>query len=134
NDVDLIDVHTTSVAKDSGTLGGTLTMGVVSESATTEGGTVGWTYTVADDATDHLAAGESATETFTVTVADGHGGTATQSVTITVHGSNEAPTIVGGSTDATGSVTEDTTTPDLTATGSIAFNDVDLIDVHTTSV
>ena len=63
NDVDLIDVHTTSVAADAGnTLGGTLTMGAVSESATTEPGTVGWTYTVADDATQYLAVGETATE------------------------------------------------------------------------
>src|SRR5437899_2764456 len=44
-----IYTHTTSVAADLGnTLGGTLTMGSVSESATTEPGTVGWTYSVAD--------------------------------------------------------------------------------------
>src|SRR5205814_177346 len=94
-----------------------------------------WTYTVSDDATDYLAEGQSATETFTVTVSDNHGGTATQSVTITVHGSNEAPTITAAGTDATGSVTEDTgvVLGNLTATGSIAFNDVDLIDTHTAS-
>src|SRR5207253_110924 len=113
-----------------------LTMGSVSELATTEAGTVGWTYTVADDATDYLAAGQSATETFTVTVSDTHGGSATQSVTITVHGSNEAPTITAAGTNATGSVTEDAdiTLGNLTATGTIAFNDVDLIDTHSTSV
>ena len=75
NDVDLIDLHSTSVTPDAGnTLGGTLTMGAVSESPTTEPGTVGWTYNVADDATDYLAAGQTASETFTVTIADGHGG------------------------------------------------------------
>ena len=114
------------------TLGGTLTMGAVSESATTEPGTVGWTYTVADDATDYLAEGQTATENFTVTIADGHGGTVDQTVTITVTGTNEAPTITAA--DATGSVTEDATTPDLSTTGTITFNDVDLIDTHTTSV
>ena len=93
NDVDLIDTHTTSVAKTSGTLGGTLTMGAVSESATTEPGTVGWTYTVADDATDYLAKGQTATESFTVTISDGQGGTVDQAITITVTGTNEAPTI-----------------------------------------
>src|SRR5207249_3615629 len=74
--------------------------------------------------------GQSATETFTVTFDDNNGDLATQSVTVTVHRSDETPTIVGGSTVATGSVTEDATTPDLTATGTIAFNDVDLIDTH----
>ena len=99
------------MATDRGTLGGTLTMGAVSESATTEPGTVGWTYTVADDATDYLAVGQTATEKFTVTISDGHGGTVDQAVTITVTGTNEAPTITAA--DATGSVTEDATTPDL---------------------
>src|SRR4029079_11359517 len=109
NDVDLIDVHTTSVvAAGSNTLGRTLTMGAVSESATTEPGTVGWTYTVADNATDYLAAGQTATESFTVTIDDGHGGTVDQVVTITVTGTNEAPTITAAGTTATGNVTEDT--------------------------
>ncbi len=94
NDVDLTDTHTTTVVADAGnTLGGTLVMGAVSESANTEPGTVGWTYTVADGATDYLAAGQTATEKFTVTVDDGHGGTVDQLVTITIHGTNEAPTI-----------------------------------------
>ena len=75
-------------------------MGAVSESATTEPGTVGWTYTVADDATDYLAEGQTATERFTVTISDGHGGTVDQAVTITVTGTNEAPTITAA--DATG--------------------------------
>ncbi|SFJ27898.1 VCBS repeat-containing protein, partial [Bradyrhizobium sp. Gha] len=135
NDVDLIDTHTASVTAASGnTLGGTLTLGAVSESATTSGGTVGWTYTVADNATDDLAAGQTATESFTVTIADGHGGTVDQIVTVTVTGTNEAPTIVAAATTATGAVTEDATTPDLSTTGTIAFNDVDLIDTHTASV
>jgi VCBS repeat-containing protein len=34
---------------------------------------VGWTYTVADDATDYLVDGETVTESFTVTIADAHG-------------------------------------------------------------
>src|SRR5438093_1073207 len=104
-DVALIDVHSTSVAADAGnTLGGTLTMGSVSESAPTEPGTVGWTYSVADDATDYLAACPSATHYRSVTIADGHGGTVDQLVTITIHGTNEAPTITAAATDATGSV------------------------------
>ena len=57
------------------TLGGTLTAGV-SDTATGAGdGTVTWTYAVANAATQYLAVGQTATETFTVTIDDGHGGT-----------------------------------------------------------
>jgi VCBS repeat-containing protein len=72
-------------------LGGTLTLGAVSESASTEPGTVGWTYTVANSATQYLAAGQTATESFTVTIDDGHGGTVDQIVTVTITGTNDAP-------------------------------------------
>src|SRR5437868_6575453 len=81
-----------------------------------------------------MAVGETATEKFTVTISDGHGGTVEQLVTITVTGTNEAPTITAATTDATGAVTEDATTPNLTTTGTIAFNDVDLIDAPSPGV
>src|SRR5258705_456145 len=74
-------------------------MGAVSESAGATAGTVGWTYTVADHATDYLAAGQTATEKFTVTIDDGHCGKVTQVVTITVTGTNDAPDIHVGSAD-----------------------------------
>ena len=134
NDVDLTDEHTTSVVADLGnTLGGTLTMGTVSESATTEGGTVGWTYNVGNAATQYLANGQTATESFTVTISDGNGGSAQQVVSVTVNGVNDDVTIVADTTAAEGAVTEDgpLTVGKLTDIGSIAFNDVDLTDVHT---
>src|SRR6185503_10652750 len=138
NDVDLIDVHSTTVVAAAGnTLGGTLTMGAVSESASTAAGTAGWTYSVADSATQYLAAGETTTETFTVTIADGQGGHVDQTVTVTITGANDGPTIVAAATDTTGAVTEDLAvngSGNLTATGTITFNDVDLIDVHSTTV
>ena len=84
-------MHTTSVvAAGTNTLGGTLVMGAVSESATTEPGTVGWTYTVANAAVQYLANSETATESFTVTIDDGQGGTVDQLVTVTVTGTNDA--------------------------------------------
>ncbi|MES3003128.1 MAG: VCBS domain-containing protein, partial [Pseudomonadota bacterium] len=112
NDVDLIDIHTTSVVKASGTLGGALVMGAVAESATTEAGTVGWTYTVANSAVQQLGKGATATETFTVTVNDGKGGTVSQLVTATVTGTNDAPVVDlnggGAGNDATATATEQT--------------------------
>lgn len=135
NDVDLTDVHTASVVKASGSLSGVLTLGsVTGESATNETGSLGWTYAVANSATQYLATGETATETFTVTVNDGQSGTITQTVTATVTGTNDGPTIVAGATDAAGAVTEDAATPTLSDTGYVGFSDIDLIDVHTASV
>ncbi|HET9716230.1 MAG TPA: VCBS domain-containing protein [Pseudolabrys sp.] len=135
NDVDLIDVHSKSVTPDEGnTLGGTLTLGAVSEDAATEPGTVGWTYEVTNSATQYLAAGETVQEKFTVTIDDGHGGSVDQVVTVTITGTNDEPTVTVASTDALGAVSEDDNTPTLSDAGTIAFNDVDLIDVHSASV
>src|SRR5258707_4441460 len=91
---------------------------------------VSWDCRFAVSATDYLAVGQTATEKFTVTVSDGHGGTASQLVTITINGTNEAPTI---SAHTDGAVTEDATTPNLSTTGTITFADVDKIDTHSVS-
>src|SRR5439155_1379417 len=75
--------------------------------------------------------------TYTVQVADTHGGTTSQNVVVTVTGTNDQPTIVAGSTTATGAFGEASNTTGSTAsdsaTGSIAFADVDLSDAHTVS-
>src|SRR5205085_2250593 len=73
-----------------------------------------WTYTLDNANHQNLAAGERHDETFTVTVKDDKGATATQDVTVTVTGTNDAPVIT--SQLQTGSVKEDTT---LTATGQV---------------
>src|SRR5437867_1482340 len=51
-----------------------------------------------------LQAGQTLTQLYDVTVDDGHGGTASQTVTITITGTNDAPTIT--SVTQAGSVTE----------------------------
>ena len=94
NDVDLKDIHTAIVKSSTDThgLGGTLTLSV-DESATTESGTVSWSYQVDNTAVQKLALNEVATETFTVTVSDGKGGFIDKDVTISVTGTNDAPVI-----------------------------------------
>ncbi len=48
----------------------------------------------AGPALQYLAVGETATDTFTYTVSDGHGGTDTATVSVTVDGRNDAPSAV----------------------------------------
>ena len=130
DDLDLGDVHSASVAADPGnTLGGILTA-VVSDAASGAGdGTVTWTYSVANGAAQSLAAEQTATEQFTVTIADGHGGSISQVITATVTGTNDAPVVEVA--NVTGAVTEALTPAgNLTDSGTIAFTDVDLTDVH----
>ncbi|WP_321406233.1 retention module-containing protein [Tolumonas auensis] len=135
DDADLQDAHTVNVTKATdNTLGGSLEA-TITDPATGEGtGTISWTYSVANSATQYLAVGQTVTESFTVDIDDGNGGTASQEVIITITGTNDVPTITAGTTDAIGAVTEDATTPNLTDSGTITFNDIDLIDTHLTSV
>ena len=132
-DVDSSDTHTVAVASQGTTLG-TLTA-IISDDSTQDGtGAVIWTYSVNNDAVQYLAAGETRVEKFTITVSDGHGGTSTQTVSVTIVGTNDAPVLA--SEDSHGSVKEDTSVffNSLHDTGVIAFTDVDLKDSHTVSV
>jgi VCBS repeat-containing protein len=131
-DVDLTDTHTAS-AKPVGTTLGTLIASISPDTSNGVGGKVNWSYTVADSAVNSLAAGQTKVEHFTVTVDDGHGGTASQDISITITGANDAPTIVAGSTTATGAFTHSDDRGHDVATGRIAFADVDLSDTHTVS-
>jgi VCBS repeat-containing protein len=102
-------------------------------------GGVDWTFSIPDNNLDFLAAGETLTVTYNVTVADGSTN-ATQTVTVTIAGANDAPVITSGPGSAslaeqpnqTGSSALDTTSPD--PTGALTFSDVDLSDSHTIAV
>ena len=126
NDIDLADAHTSSVVKTCGTLGGTLTMGAASENATTASGTVGWTYKVDNSAVQYLAAGETATEKFTVTISDGHGGTVNQVVEVTITGTNDAATVSSDSK----AVSEGNTAAALNTSGQLTIVDPDTGEAH----
>src|SRR6185369_7063133 len=88
-----------------------------------------WHYTVSDTgAVDALAAGEHLADSFTVKVDDGHGGTATQVVSIDITGTNDAPVITSGA--QSGSVFEGDGGTNPTATGQVTFSDVDASDTN----
>ncbi|MCG6858672.1 MAG: Ig-like domain-containing protein [Salaquimonas sp.] len=74
---------------------------------------------------ESLAEGEQTTDSFIYTVADSHGASASQVVTVTIDGENDAPS----ASDVTGEVDEDGQTMIAAS-----FTDVDTSDSHTFSV
>ena len=75
-------------------------------------------------------AGEEFTQTYTVTIHDGAGGSVSEEVVITLTGTNDDPAI-------TGAVIAGTVTADVledAASGTIDFADVDIADTHMVSV
>ncbi len=77
-----------------------------------------WTYTLDSSKVQFLASGEQVTDSVTVTSADG---TASQPITITIHGANDAASVASNNVvDA--DVTEDT---DALANGQVVFSDPD---------
>ncbi|WP_241134911.1 retention module-containing protein [Achromobacter xylosoxidans] len=84
-----------------------------------------WKYEL-DNTSDKVQAlkdGEKVTDTITVTVDDGHGGTATKTITVDITGTNDAAVITPSKPgDDKGTVQEDTT---LTASGKLDVADPD---------
>lgn len=120
-DVDLADSHTTSVTEQGMGYRGTLTAMIADASTGDGAGQVSWTFTVNDADLDDLGPNDSLVQIYNVTVDDGQGGTATQAVTITVNGANDAPTIES----QVEMLTEDAVSPDNEASGSVNPMDVD---------
>ncbi|MEM8656014.1 MAG: Ig-like domain-containing protein [Pseudomonadota bacterium] len=81
-----------------------------------------WTYTLTA-AADGLAEGTTTTEAFVATVSDGQGATATQTVTVSITGRNDAPMVVAEQSVAQGMATENTAP---VATGLLIASDADL--------
>ncbi|URM27684.1 VCBS domain-containing protein [Pseudomonas frederiksbergensis] len=132
SDVDLSDTHTASFVAAGGnaTALGNFALAAVIEAANAANGTVDWTYTLNNAAAQSLAQGQTATETYVVTINDGHGSSTTQNVTITITGTNDQVQITSGV--QAGDAGEDS--GDYAASGSITFTDVDLIDTHSVTV
>jgi VCBS repeat-containing protein len=125
-DADLSDVHTSSFAPSPSN---TTSLGTFALGPLTEGGGTGavvWSYTIDNVAAQNLASGESKTEFYTVTIEDGNGGSATEQVAILIRGANDPVLVTSGA--QSGAVEEDGT---LAASGTIAFSDIDLADLHT---
>ncbi|MDQ4087830.1 MAG: Ig-like domain-containing protein, partial [Pseudomonadota bacterium] len=103
DDVDLSDTHSASVTPQGGGYLGTFTLDPVDQN----GDGVGWDFSVSDAALDSLDEGEVVTQTYTIEIDDGNGGTTSQDVTITLTGAgdNLPPDAVDDSYSAMGNVT-----------------------------
>ncbi len=147
-DADLSDTHTVTVTcvtaagvtsglpSSSATLQGWLSLGSLTDSGNGAIGSDAWSFSAQDKNFDYLAAGEQVKLTYTVQVADNHGGTTTQNVDVIITGTNDAPEIT--SSAQTGSITEcagvlGSTSLD-TASGAVKFTDADLSDTHMVTV
>ena len=88
-----------------------------------------WSYDVADRNFDFIAAGETLTLTYIAVVDDHHGGVVSVplTVTVTVHGTNDIPTITATSDAFIERAGTNNATSDH-AGGTIVFADVDLTD------
>ncbi|TYK76672.1 retention module-containing protein [Comamonas sp. Z1] len=82
-DVDITDTHSWSVSNEGKGQYGSFSVDQNGE----------WTYVLNNDdpKVQALAEGQKVTDTITVTVDDGHGGTATQVITVTITGTNDLP-------------------------------------------
>jgi VCBS repeat-containing protein len=95
---------------------------------------LGWAFNSGLITFDYLAAGQSLTLTYTVSANDGHGGTDTQQITVTINGTNDAAVIsaVGGGdysiTEAGGDANADLGDPN--ASGQLTVSDVDTGEGH----
>ena len=121
SDVDTNDTHTWSIANNGNGQYGKFTVDQTGK----------WTYVLDNKSAQvqALAEGQKVLNTIVITVDDGKGGKATQTVTVEVTGTNDAPTIGG---TATGAVKEDAVVN--TTSGQLTKTDVDTNDVHTWSV
>ncbi|WP_028311381.1 Ig-like domain-containing protein [Derxia gummosa] len=100
--------------------GGTLT-GHLGDLVLAADGSLSYTASHAAD----LRAGETADDVFTYAISDGHGGSATARLTITVTGTADAPVFSTGAGADAGSVTEDDSITTLEVRGTLAVTDAD---------
>jgi VCBS repeat-containing protein len=92
SDADKTDTHTVSVASQNGNLG------ILTATVNDADGKVTWSYDVVHANIAPLTAGQTHIDSFTLTLDDGHGGSATQTITVTLTGIDDAPVIGSGAT------------------------------------
>ena len=97
SDADTVDTHSATFVAESGThIDGTAYVGTFTLNPITEAngsGSLGWQFTVNRSDIQFLAAGQVEKQFYDVTVSDGHGGTAVQTIEVDITGTNDAPVV-----------------------------------------
>src|SRR5207237_181386 len=95
-----------------------------------------WTFDSTPQAFDYLAVGESLTLTYTVQSTDNNAASDTQSVTVTITGTNDAPDIhlVATGTPDSAAATLAETNAGLSTSGTLTVTDADLSDTVSSTV
>jgi VCBS repeat-containing protein len=91
-DIETADTHTASFMADGSGYVGTFSLDPVSESGGS--GSLAWHFSVDNTDIQFLAQGQTLVQTYSVMVADNHGASTLQTVTIAIDGTNDAPTAV----------------------------------------
>ncbi|WP_216636847.1 VCBS domain-containing protein, partial [Endozoicomonas ascidiicola] len=139
SDTDLTDTQSLSYTAGAPAYLGNFSITLADDTASDGTGQVDWNFDVVDRDIDYLAAGQTLTQTYTVTVDDGIGGTVDQDIVITLTGTNDAP-IISSIIDVTGAITEITdggSGENVTVhveSGSFVISDQDITDSHFISV
>ncbi|WP_082479861.1 VCBS domain-containing protein [Rhizobium sp. Leaf384] len=89
SDIDISDSHTVRVTAKSSGYVGKLTASVDNDTTGGHQGDVVWLFQVDDGALDKLGAGQTAKQTYTISLSDGKSGTTTQEVTVNLSGSSD---------------------------------------------
>jgi len=119
-DIEVADTHDATFVPQSGGYVGTFSLDGLAEGGGT--GSVDWHFTVDNAAIQFLSLGQSLTQTYTVSITDDQGASATQDVTITINGSNDAPTAAVADTI----ITNAGASGNLSIAGwALGFNDID---------
>lgn len=84
-DVDTRDTHTASFTPRGSNYLGNFSIGPVDQA----GDTITWSFRISDNVLDRLGADHVLTQQYVVTVEDGHGGKASTTVTVTIHGCSD---------------------------------------------
>lgn len=109
----------------------------VSRTVLSDAGQVTAKFSAPDNVFDFLSEGEQVQIIYTIVVTDAHGASASQTITITVTGTNDAPVLTADDCvhvlKETRGATSDEGVLTLKTAGTLDFTDVDLNDVHSTT-
>ncbi|MBX3421908.1 MAG: VCBS domain-containing protein [Pirellulaceae bacterium] len=125
--------NTTGLALSDAQLEALLSINTSIISDSQQAGTINWQFDSDGYTFGYLAAGESLTLTYTITVTDSQNATDTQDITIVINGDNSAPviTVEAGDNDSDTLAETDST---LTSGGTLSVEDVNTTDTVTAAV